>query len=193
MLVTAAGIVLAMTTPALPQAKAAPAAPAPPSIGSKPVSAASPPAAAGSKPVPVPATANGASPAAPAVAKPEEPKEPSFTYQPRGRRDPFTPLIIAEEKKAPVANRPPLQRYNITDFKFTGVVWGGLGYNAILEAPDGKGYFIRVGTLVGPNGGVVKKITQSALVIEEKYKTFSGETHRKEIVVELRRKQEGTP
>lgn len=131
-------------------------------------------------------------PAAPAAAPAvkEEPKQPPYAYAPRGRRDPFTPLIIKEEKKAAPAAKSPLQRYNVSDFRFTGVVWGGLGLNAILEAPDGKGYFIRVGSVVGPNGGVVKKITQNALHIEEQYKTFGGETQRKEIVVELRKRQE---
>ncbi len=70
-------------------------------------------------------------------------------------------------------------------------MWGGFGYNAMIEGPDGKGYFIRVGTIIGPNKGVVKKITQHTMVVEEKYKTFSGETQRKEIVIELRKKQEG--
>ncbi len=102
------------------------------------------------------------------------------------------PLIVKEEKKVRTSELPPLERYNINEFKLTGIVWGGFGYNAIFEGPDGKGYFLRVGTIVGPNRGVVKKITQNSVVIEEKYKTFSGETQRKEIVVELQRKQEGT-
>jgi len=37
----------------------------------------------------------------------------------------------------------------------------------------------------------VKRITQDIMVIEEKFKNFSGETERKEIVIELRKKQEG--
>ncbi|MGE5174280.1 MAG: pilus assembly protein PilP, partial [Betaproteobacteria bacterium] len=73
----------------------------------------------------------------------------------------------------------------------TGIVWGGFGFNAMLEGPDGKGYFVRVGTIIGQNRGVVKKITQDRMVIEEKFKNFSGETERKEIVIELRKKQEG--
>jgi len=39
----------------------------------------------------------------------------------------------------------------------------------------------------------VKKITQNTMVIEEKFKDPQGETNRKEIVIELRKKQEGTP
>ena len=103
------------------------------------------------------------------------------------------PLILREEKKAQKADRPPLERYNITEFKLTGIVWGGFGYNAMLEGPDKKGYFVRVGTIIGPNRGVIKKITKDLLVIEEKFKTFNGPVQRKEIVIELRKRQEGTP
>lgn len=116
-----------------------------------------------------------------------------YTYNPSGRRDPFTPIIIKEEKKALAGAKAPLERYPINEFKLAGVVWGGLGYRAMLEGPDGKGYFVRVGTKIGPNQGVVKKITQTSMIIEEKYKDPQGEVNRKEIVVELRKKQEGTP
>ena len=120
----------------------------------------------------------------------EKPQE-QYTYNPAGKRDPFAPLIVKEDRKAPTGDRPPLERYNIYEFKLTGVVWGGLGYSAMLEGPDGKGYFVRLGTIMGQNKGVVKKITQNALIIEEKFKTISGEIDRKEIVIELRKKQEG--
>jgi type IV pilus assembly protein PilP len=114
-----------------------------------------------------------------------------YGYNPQGRRDPFSPIIVQADQKARGGNLSPLERYDLNQFKMTGVVWGGYGYNAMIEGPDGKGYFIRVGTIIGPNKGVVKKITQETMVVEEKYKTFSGETEHKEIVIELRKKQEG--
>jgi Tfp pilus assembly protein PilP len=114
-----------------------------------------------------------------------------FSYNPLGRKDPFSPIIVREERKAQSEDRPPLERYNLYEFKLTGIVWGGFGYNAMLEGPDGKGYFVRVGTIIGLNKGVVKKIAKDVMVIEEKFKTISGETDRKEIVIELRKKQEG--
>jgi type IV pilus assembly protein PilP len=132
-------------------------------------------------------------PTATAQAKVEEQPAEVYTYNPSGRRDPFTPIIIKEEKKALAGAKTPLERYPINEFKLAGVVWGGLGYHAMLEGPDGKGYFVRVGTKIGPNQGVVKKITQTTMVIEEKYKDPQGEVSRKEIVIELRKKQEGTP
>jgi Tfp pilus assembly protein PilP len=127
------------------------------------------------------------------ITKMDERPAPVYAYNPGGRRDPFAPIIVKESKKGKEGDRPPLERYNITEFKLTGIIWGGFGYNAMLEGPDGKGYFVRVGAILGPNRGVVKKITQNTMVVEEKYKTYTGETERKEIVVELRKKQEETP
>ena len=121
----------------------------------------------------------------------EAPQQPEYSYNPQGRRDPFAPIIVLSEQKSRSGNRSPLERYDLNEFKLTGVVWGGFGYNAMIESPDGKGYFVRVGTIIGPNKGVIKKITQQTIVVEEKYKTFSGETQRKEIMIELRKKQEG--
>ncbi len=115
----------------------------------------------------------------------------AFTYNALGRRDPFAPIIVKEEKKAKAGLLPPLERYGIFEFKLTGIIWQGFGYNALVEGPDGKGYVVRVGTIMGPNRGVVKKITQEKIIIEEKFKNFSGGTERKEIVIELRKKQEG--
>ncbi len=140
------------------------------------------------KPTPSPIASQVTSTATTTV---EETAQPVFTYNPVGRKDPFAPIVTKEETKAKAGERPPLERYSLSEFKLTGIVWGGFGYNAMLEGPDGKGYFVRVGTIIGQNRGVVKKITQDKMVIEEKFKNFSGETERKEIVIELRKKQEG--
>ncbi len=121
----------------------------------------------------------------------EQKPQTVYSYNPAGKRDPFSPIIIKEDRKALTGERPPLERYSINEFKLAGIVWGGFGYSAMLEGPDGKGYFVHVGTAIGQNKGMVKKITQHTMVIEEKFKTISGETDRKEIVFELRNKQEG--
>jgi len=124
----------------------------------------------------------------------EEKNVEVYTYNPAGRKDPFSPIVT---KGRDLADGPgvkaPLERYPITEFKLAGIVWGGFGYNAMVEGPDGKGYFIRQGTVIGPNHGIVKKINSNSLIIDEKYKSFNGETAHREIVIELRKKQEGTP
>ncbi len=143
--------------------------------------------------VPPPTTKPRTAPAVTSLPTVTEQKaELIYAYQPAGRRDPFMPIIIKEEKKALAGAKTPLERFPISEFKLAGIVWGGLGYHAMLEGPDGKGYFVRVGTVIGPNRGVIKRITQKHMVIEEKYRDPSGEMNKKEIVVELRTTQEGT-
>jgi type IV pilus assembly protein PilP len=61
----------------------------------------------------------------------------------------------------------------------------------MIEMPDGKGYAVRVGTSVGPNHGVVKRITAKDLTVLERYVDFFGETRMREIVLDLRTREEG--
>ncbi len=141
------------------------------------------------KPSPSPITSKMTS----SVTTTVEEAQPVYAYNPAGRRDPFAPIITKEESKVKAGDRAPLERYGLSEFKLTGIIWQGFGYNALVEGPDGKGYVVRVGTIMGQNRGVVKKITQNKVIIEEKFKNFSGGTERKEIVIELRKKQEGMP
>lgn len=158
-------------------------------------------AAAPTAPAPKPATQPIAPPkpvqpgTPPAVASAPMPSVPeeTYSYKPAGRRDPFAPIVVREEKKEKRTDLPPLERHAVTEFKLTGIVWGGFGYNAMLEGPDGKGYFVRVGTVMGQNRGVVKKITKDSLIVEEKFKNYMGVTERKEITITLHKKQEGMP
>lgn len=130
---------------------------------------------------------------APTKTVTEEKPRILYSYVPAGRRDPFAPIIVRQTKKGKTGDRPPLERYSINEFKLSGIVWGGFGYNAILEGPDGKGYFVRVGTVIGPNGGVIRKITQNSLVVEEKFKNYAGESERKEFVKQFHTTQEEKP
>jgi len=159
-------------------------------LGTAMVGCSKPEQAPSTAPTPI-AAKPGQKPISQATPTVEEKPQTAFSYNPLGRRDPFAPIIMKEEKQAKLGDRPPLERHNLYEFKLAGVIWQGFGYNALVEGPDGKGYLIRVGTVIGPNKGVVKKITQSTMIVEEKFKNFSGGTERKEIVIELRKKQEG--
>ncbi len=158
--------------------------------------------ACGESPAPPPAAPAPASPAtqaapvAPAVSvatatqPPMVPEPETYTYNPAGRRDPFRSLIVTGGKKN-VEFLPPLQRREVSDLKFVAVVWGSLGTYGMIEMPDGKGYAVRVGTRVGPNHGVVKRITAKDLTVLERYVDFFGETRTREIVLDLRTREEG--
>jgi type IV pilus assembly protein PilP len=115
-----------------------------------------------------------------------------YAYNPQGRRDPFRSILIVTETAQKIDALPPLQRTEIADMRLIGIVWGGLGYTAMVQMPDGKGYSIRVGTLIGPNNGVVKKITERSIMVEEKFTDIFGEKKKREVVLDLYPQKEGT-
>ena len=111
----------------------------------------SPPPAAG-------ASAPGAAATAAAkpgpVALPKEPEPgpplPPLSYDAKGRRDPFVPIVLAKDK-------PGL---SILTFKLTGVI-GSRPPLALVEASDGIGYILKPGDTLGD--GRVTEITQSTV------------------------------
>ena len=122
-----------------------------------------------------------------AEEKTAEKKE--YTYDPTGKRDPFRSAILGESLRGK-ETLPPLQRREISELKLIGIIWNSAGYNAMLETPDGKGYTIKAGTIVGPKKGIVKKITKRTVLIEEKYMDIIGEMKTREIIMELPSKEE---
>ncbi len=132
----------------------------------------------------------------PEVPRQEAPKEevrPSTEYRPQGKRDPFRSLIrvpTPSEKKVLDKRLPPLQREDIKNLNLAGVVWGDFGYEALIKTPDGKGYFVRLGTLMGLNRGVVSRITDAFLVVRERHIGVLGEVRTQEVMMLLHPKKE---
>lgn len=109
--------------------------------------------------------------AAVAAAKPAAEER----YSPKGKRDPFEPFIKPAVKGArDTAAVPPLQRYEIGELKFVGVIWTAKGAHALVEDIAGKGYTVRVGTRIGRTGGVVTRITDGQLFIGEESRESTG-------------------
>ena len=158
----------------------APPAPQPPPVVAKAAPTTPPPEPGQAVPTSVQQTT-------PPLAEP--PAADAYTYSPGGRRDPFRSIIVTGEKKN-IEFLPPLQRHEVSELKFVAVVWGGLGTYGMLELPDGKGYVVRIGTRVGPNQGVVRRITGKDLAVVEQYVDFFGEARTREIVLELRTRSE---
>jgi hypothetical protein len=88
------------------------------------------------------------------VALPKEPEAgpalPPLSYDAKGRRDPFVPIVLAKDK-------PGL---SIMTFKLTGVI-GSHPPLALIEASDGIGYILKPGDTLGD--GRVTEITQSTV------------------------------
>lgn len=112
-----------------------------------------------------------------------------YNYQVEGRRDPFKSLLLGlkEKKKTGLT---PLQQRSLGELKVIGIVWSSQEYMAMIETPDGKGFLLKKGTLVGPEGGVVKKITENSIIIEEVYSDYYGKKRSKKTMLKLHAKEE---
>ncbi|MBI3994578.1 MAG: pilus assembly protein PilP [Nitrospirae bacterium] len=131
----------------------------------------------------------------PAVEKSAEPATvpPTlYVYNPEERRDPFRSILVTGETAKTLESLPPLLQTEIGELRLIGIVWGGFGYSAMVQTPDGKGYTIRVGTPVGPNKGVVRQITDRYLTVEEKYTDIFGEKKVREVKLDLHPQKEGS-
>lgn len=108
-------------------------------------------------------------------------------YSAKGKRDPFEPFIKTDRKssQADLAAVPPLQRYDIGELKFVGVIWTAKGARALVEDIEGKGYSVIVGTKVGRGGGVVTRITDGQLFVGEETREPTGARVVREISLKL--------
>ena len=123
-----------------------------------------------------------------------------WEYDPRGKPDPFKPFIIARRAPAetgvPKVTRQltPLQKMPLSEIQsgLKAIIWGELGSKALVEDAAGKGYVLQEGTYVGQNDGIVKKILQDRIVIEEYRRDPVHESLvTNEVVLKLKKGEEG--
>ncbi|SEA65242.1 Pilus assembly protein, PilP [Desulfuromusa kysingii] len=100
-------------------------------------------------------------------------QESQFTYSPKGRRDPFKPLIQEKQKIAgKVSTRPekikgPLEKYELSQYRLIAMMVVSGTPRAMVKAPDGKSYTVKVGEYIGMNDGIVKNIETKNIDIDE--------------------------
>jgi type IV pilus assembly protein PilP len=141
-----------------------------------------------------PAPSVGVAPqAAPSAQEPALPNASGgggYSYDPSQRRDPFKPVGIESQQPGEEnLDLPPLMRAPLTELNVIAIVWGGFGYTAMVQTPDGKGYTVRKGTKIGPNNGVVSAITESAVIVQEHYTDVYGKKQVREYIKRLREKE----
>jgi Tfp pilus assembly protein PilP len=109
-------------------------------------------------------------------------------YDPAGRRDPFVSFIKGEREKLKVdyTALPPLERHELNEFKYVGVIWEKRGARALVEDGEGKGYSVLVGTRIGRNRGVVSRITDKEIVVREEFPGTRGKMVSRESTLQLK-------
>ena len=91
-----------------------------------------------------------------------DPPRNGFIYNPAGRRDPFISLARPVPSDAGTRpRRPGIEGFLLQETSLKGVVKTGDGWIAVLEGPDQKGYFVRLGQPM--HDGVVTSIDATGL------------------------------
>lgn len=98
----------------------------------------------------------------PSVAEPLKASPPSM-------RNPFVPMQ-SSPTSIPLTDRPPLERYPISALTLTAIITNALGERyASVENPEGIGYKVVRGTVLGNAHARVVEISPKGLVVEESY------------------------
>ena len=86
---------------------------------------------------------------------------------PLPRRNLFQP-VESPTTPRPLTAIPPLQRYPITSLTLTAIITNAQGERfASVENPEGIGYKVERGTMIGNEGARVVEITTRGMVVEE--------------------------
>lgn len=107
-------------------------------------------------------------------------------------RDPFRPFTL-RRAETPRPPRTPLEQYELGSLELVAIIWNTAHPRAMVEDQSGLGYTIDVGTPIGRNNGVVKRIEPNSVVVEEEFVDFYGEKQRNEVVLKLEPEGEKEP
>ncbi len=111
------------------------------------------------------------------------------------KKDPFKPFVETKPSPPPAAARTerkaslPIHSYDVRQFKLIGVVTDGENSRAMVTDPSGKGYVLRIGSIIGRNEGRVSTIARSRVEIVEQSKDDKGRVRKKRISITLPRKE----
>jgi Tfp pilus assembly protein PilP len=114
----------------------------------------------------------------------EEPETAdTYRYDPQGRRDPFRSLI-GPTPKIDAGSRPEgLPGFLIDELKLQGIFRTRQGFTAMVNAPDNKGYTMRVGQKV--LDGEVVRITETSIVFRQEVNDPTRIERYREVVKDL--------
>lgn len=114
------------------------------------------------------------------------------------RRDPFKPFaqmpvpaqtVSGKAAKSRVRDLLPIQSFETEKFKVSGIVTGLKANSALVIDPNGKGYVVKEGMLIGNNDGHVKRVTNSTVEIEESFRDDNGRVRKRLVKLTLLRKK----
>ena len=110
---------------------------------------------------------------------------------------PFAPVVAApapaqakgEQPVVPAGDQLPIQSFEVSRFKVAGIIAGLKENRALILDPNGKGYVVQQGMLIGNNSGVITRITASSVEVVERFKDEKGKTRKRTIMLTLAKKR----
>jgi type IV pilus assembly protein PilP len=128
-----------------------------------------------------------------AVRLPPSPAGNQFDFS--NKKDPFKPFVVAKvpstssDMKKAIREGLPIHSFDVSQFRLIGLVTSGKENQAMVVDPNGKGYVLRVGMLIGKNDGRIVTINSAGVDVVEQFKDDNGRVHKENIRITLPRKQ----
>jgi type IV pilus assembly protein PilP len=114
-------------------------------------------------------------------------------YDPKGKADPFEPLLRDEATPNQAGKlmrkqreaQSPLEKIDLGQLKLVAIIAAPSGNLAMVQESSGKGYILRKGTYIGLNSGKIVDIASDKVLVEEEFEDVYGKTiiQKKEITL----------
>lgn len=118
-----------------------------------------------------------------------------YIYDPKGKPDPFRPLIVEKPEAAPAKRKAsaeaaleaatPLERMDLGQLKLVAVIWNISNPKAMVEDDTGKGYILSIRTPIGKNRGKVTQINSSGVQVTERFEDSTGKFKSRQVTLKL--------
>ena len=120
-------------------------------------------------------------------------EQQDFQYSPIGKRDPFrsylTAMAARREEEDQSRKKQPTERFEMDQYRLTGLLTGSGQPSALVEDPEGKGHTLTMGSRLGRNGGRVTRITSDKIVVVEEFRGPKGAIVKVPVDIKLRREE----
>jgi len=136
------------------------------------------------------AAADAQAPAGESVLGGFEAVASTYSYDARGKRDPFQPFRHDGKDTGDII-QTPLMAYELEQLSVVAVVWNTGNRRALVADPQGETHIIKEGSPIGKNDGLVIHIGDNMVLVKETYVDFGGEMTTKDVELRIQGSQGG--
>ena len=105
----------------------------------------------------------------------------------------FAKALVARSRdlKDAIAALLKVAANELSQLKLTGTLRFNKQYFGLIQTPDNGIYRVRPGSFVGPNFGIVRKVSETEVVLEETVENINGEWVQQENTLYLLQQEQG--